>query len=470
MLGRRPRALRPVSLRCLLLDSRGARRGMEPIAVGSPTELIPEGSDEELEDEPALKVEENCDARDECPSGTGGLGGEEGRAMSVDATGGSPSRGKRLRDDPANVGGRPRRVDPSGHHPEALASDGGVGGRPVTSDEIQRLLEMHLGPIAATWKEMTGRVSALEQSSGQLKKDRENLHGRLDRVEKREATVEKKVEELAKEVEGLKARGGAHGAPGANDNQKLDPWAEYRSKHGPPPGMPAHSGGADRGLPRQVDPGQGAQDELSDEDKRTLIVGGWAQDSKKQTILDESMGFLARDDVKDKIDQKELIVWGPRSSFGVLKFQLRDGESHKEVRDRMWGVIQSARSTPYRLDSTTALGATKNLWCSFTKTREARRRSAHGSMIRRVCLSMVGDAAASNEAHNPGALAEGVYEIDWGSGTVWMGEFKLGSAAHRQPKNDSTKLMTSGWIDFSAVARATGVAYDIALAAFEREL
>ena len=156
--------------------------------------------------------------------------------------------------------------------------------------------------------------------------------------------------------------------------------------------------GGSRGDPPPP-PDGGHRDELSEEDRRTLIVGGWAQDSKKQTMLEESRMFLERDGVKNLVDQKELIVWGPRRSFGVLKFQLREGEEPKEMRDRMWGVIQAARGSPVSLPSTTSLGATKNLWCSFTKTREARKRSAHASMIRRVCLSMVGDARANSEAN-----------------------------------------------------------------------
>ena len=83
---------------------------------------------------------------------------------------------------------------------------------------------------------------------------------------------------------------------------------------------------------------------------------------------------------------------------------------------------------------------------------------------------MVGEAATSGEAHNIMAKNEDAYEIDWNSGTTWMGEWKLGSSTHRQPKKDTVKILPAGWIDLEAVARATGVAFDMALAAFEREL
>ena len=67
-------------------------------------------------------------------------------------------------------------------------------------------------------------------------------------------------------------------------------------------------------------------------------------------------------------------------------------------------------------------------------------------------------------------MTESAYEVDWGSGTVWVGEFKLGSATHRAPRGDGVKQMGSGWVDLNAVSRATGIAYDIAIQAFEREL
>ncbi|CAE7234815.1 unnamed protein product [Symbiodinium sp. CCMP2592] len=272
------------------------------------------------------------------------------------------------------------------------------------------------------------------------------LHGRLARVEQKGATVESDVAKLAKDVEELKKK--QIGSP-----------------------LPAGPGtGSDRPSAGVSGPAAAIGDELSEEDKRTLIVGGWAQDSKRQVIIDECAGFLNKAGVTKLLDQTAITVWGPRRSFGVLKFVVRDGETAKETRDRMWGVIQAARAEPYYLDSTSAFGEKKKLWCSFTKTREARCRGAHGSMVRRVCHGMVADAALANEAHNVMAKNEGSYEVDWGSGTVWIGEWKLGSATHRMPKGEDIRQPNSGWIDIGSISRATGVAFDVALAAFEREL
>ena len=100
------------------------------------------------------------------------------------------------------------------------------------------------------------------------------------------------------------------------------------------------------------------------------------------------------------------------------------------------------------------------MWAQFTKTREARRRSAHGSMLRRLCLAVVRDAPHNKEAHNVMAVEEGAYDVDWNSGTVWLGEWKLRSSVHRQPiSNKDVKMLSSGWVDLGAVSRALNVSW-----------
>ncbi|CAE7532192.1 unnamed protein product, partial [Symbiodinium sp. CCMP2456] len=157
--------------------------------------------------------------------------------------------------------------------------------------------------LPLNYNEITGRITSLEQSSVTNKKDRENLHARVSQAEKKGVATDAKVAALAKEVADLKDKGVNNNRPGVTD-----PWADYRVKHGPAPGMPGPPAAGSRD-PQHPD--AAPRDELSEEDRRTLIVGGWVQDSKKQTILDESKPFLERDGVSNLIDQKDLIVWGP---------------------------------------------------------------------------------------------------------------------------------------------------------------
>ena len=358
------------------------------VRPGSPTELIPESSDDE--DLISAKEDDN-----EKPGDVGGCSKRrDAGAMAVDATGGSPGRGKRSREPPGPSAARPRRHGgdrPEGREVEQTEDNDGA---PVTSGELRRLLEVHLGPIAASWTEMTGKVKSLEEERdrdrqerevvlGRVvhienervdeKKDREVMHGRIARMEQKGAGVDAQISQLTKDVEDLKQRTMAKPAPSGGNagDGRSDPWAEYRVKHGPAPGMPG-SGAAGPGHRDAPSGGSVAGEELSEEDKRTLIVGGWAQDSKKQVILDESEGFLGRSAVKELIDQTALTVWGPRRSFGVLKFVLSGMVRHRRKCETGCGASFSqpavSRTSSTRL---AALAALRN--CGAALPRRGRR-------------------------------------------------------------------------------------------------
>ncbi|CAE7274757.1 unnamed protein product [Symbiodinium sp. CCMP2592] len=440
---------------------------MPPATRGSPTEVADDSDDDlnSLKDEPT--GQENSD---------GGRGGTNG-AMAVDATGGSPGRGKRAREPNAS---RASDRDHRGRAPTApnAAPGTGVGARafspggdaPVTSREFRELLNAHLHAMTMSWQEMNDRVGGVEAEVSSSKQDRAVLHSRITQVERKEADMHVKVNDLARSVEQLREAYAkdANGNGGGNGGPPSDPWAEYQAKRGQGSGPPVPPPGGGRG---DAVGGLQGREELSEDDKRTLIVGGWNQDSRRQTIIEEASSFLARDGVKDDVDQSDLTVWGPRRSFGVLKFKERAGEGMREVRDRMWRVIQNLRATPCRLPSTAgADGVQKSMWAAFTKTKEARRRGAHASMLRRVTATLARDARLNKDAHNPAAVEDGAFDMDWNSGSVWLGEHKLGSSAHRTPRGESIKLLTSGWVDVMAVASASGVTFDSALAAVEREL
>ena len=444
---------------------------------GSPTEIVPDDDDEELA---SVKSEH------EGSGGTRGLHEPEGEeVMNVDATGGSPGRSKRAREPGASGDPLRHRRDARGHGGELRSRNLSPGDdAPVTSKEFRELLNQHLQSMSAGWQQMNTRLDQVEQKEKQMtdkyggmhktmevvKKDRADLHCRVSQIERKEADLEVKISGLSKVVDELKKKDN-NSKPGAS--LPSDPWADYRAKHGAtvnnqrgsvPDGTlpPEHAGASPR------PPVPLGREELSDDDKRTLIFGGWLQDTKKQIILDESKPFLQKDVVAALVDQEELMVWGPRRSFGALRFKYRDGESYANVKDRMWKVIQHLRANPLLLESTGA--DRKQLWAQFAKTKEARRRSAHGSLIRRVCTNLVKDAQLNKEAHNPLGADDSAYDVDWNAGSVWLGEWKIGSSAHRAPKGDSVKLLSSGWIDVMSMATATGVGFDLALAAVEREL
>ncbi|CAE7506277.1 unnamed protein product [Symbiodinium sp. CCMP2456] len=61
------------------------------------------------------------------------------------------------------------------------------------------------------------------------------------------------------------------------------------------------------------------------------------------------MNSVKRESVKDLVDVQELTVFGPRRSFGLLRFKPRQDEQYSQVRERMWKTIQVLRETYGRL-------------------------------------------------------------------------------------------------------------------------
>ena len=411
---------------------------------GSPTEVIEDESDEDLKQEDGE--------------------GPPVSAMHVDGTGGSPARMKRARDQAENASTTLRREMSPGDE------------RPVTSREFRNLLQEHLQTMTHAWQEMHGRVAKVEGEQVASKQEKDIMYARIAQTERKQADSVSRIDKMEKDIAELRA-GGLVAKDGSVKPMPSDPWMAYRAQNGPlsPKTGVANTGGPGVApVPDGTTGGRepGGRDELSDEDRRTLVLGGWLQDSKRQVILDEGGAFLRRDDIKPFVDVQELTVYGPRRSFGLLRFKPRAAEEPKDVRDRMWKVIQCLRAQPHRLTSTVQGGSEmgRPMWAQFVKTREARRRSAHGSLLRRVCLGLVKDAIHNQEAHNPGAVEEGAYDVDWGSGTVWLSEWKIGSSTHRPPTGDDVKLLSTGWVDIGAVSKALGVTWDLALQAFQREI
>ncbi|OLP81665.1 hypothetical protein AK812_SmicGene37772 [Symbiodinium microadriaticum] len=108
------------------------------------------------------------------------------------------------------------------------------------------------------------------------KRDKDAIHSRIAQNELKQGDTSNRLAKLEKDVEALREAGGGGGVgPGGGDaaHGQSDPWLAYRAKHGPLPpkghvGAPLPSGGEGR------DSGA-SRDELSEEEERTLVLGGW---------------------------------------------------------------------------------------------------------------------------------------------------------------------------------------------------
>ena len=186
-------------------------------------------------------------------------------------------------------------------------------------------------------------------------------------------------------------------------------------------------------------------------------------------IEEESQPILQLEQIKDLIDVEKLAVFGPRRSVGMLRFVQRPDEtSLQQVKDRMWKVVRAIAALKHVLQSTKASGDDKVMWAAFMKTKAARQRTAHISMVRRVTITLASDS--KNEAGGVLNVEHTIaqsYDMDWSAGTIWCGIHKLASATHRAPKSSEVISMPGGWVNLDAVELVAGCTPEAAKAAFE---
>ena len=364
--------------------------------------------------------------------------------------------------------------------------------RPLGARELRELLAGHREDMRQAWHAFEHRLDKLEVNQRNQTGEISSLAGRMKinekdvaGVKKAQASAEKQIENLTSEVaslnvrfqevqQGLKNTKSEPPPPGAGLGP--DPWADYL--HRQQATAQTHSRervhlgeGANSKAASSV-VGGGDVDGLSNEDKRTLIVGGWMPDTRRATIEEESKALLEHPEIQPLLDVAKLAVYGPRRSIGMLKFSEREDErSLDDVKSRMWKVVKTASQLKVPVESAKAMGEEKTMWCAFVKTKQARTRTAHISLCRRVTMALAADA--KNEEGgvlNFDHTTIGAYDMDWNAGTIWCGTHKLASATHRCPKDAQTIYMTGGWINLDAVGLVAGCSADAARAAFEREL
>ena len=418
--------------------------GGEAIPVPhSPTSIV-----DEEEDEGGDRLEMVCDA------------GEEDQAQVDEGV------GKRKRPE-----GFHRRRDESPTKRVAESEEGAV-----TSRELRLLLGQHMKEMRESWGNIEARIAVLE---GEVKGHKKELHAihtkikaddqrtqqiqakgdatsrRTDELEGKVQQLEQKLDDINKEREEQKRHQQPNLVLGGHD-----PWGEYLAKQGGKQG-----GGEQRGDASK-------QASLSEEDQRSLIVGGWLPDTKRLTIEDEARAIFENNSFENLLDGTKLVIFGPRRSFGILRFKIRENEDMAGVKARMWQVIQKVRADKHVLPSTQGENEGKNMWASFLKTPEARKRSAMCSLTRRVVMQLAScNRNADGEVVNQNAMAPECFDIDWGTGTIWNGVLKIASATHRRDINrqDDYISLAQGWVDLRAVTTLTGASWTEASEAFARE-
>ncbi|CAE7666113.1 GIP [Symbiodinium microadriaticum] len=382
--------------------------------------------------------------------------------------------------------------------PHAPAAPARPEDRPVTGGELRQLLQLHAREMKEAWQSVEGRLERVEHMQHNQKGDIASLAGRVKinerdimGVKRNQDVLQPRLDALTEDVKNLKVhldevkqqqqQGASRGGERASGSDApTDPWAEFlRNKqqgvggngsYGPQRKNQARHNPVD--VVRGAQPPQEGGDFLSEEDQRTLIIGGWAQDTRKATIEAEAAAILELPEVQSLLDVNKISVFGPRRSVGMIKFIQREGEdTFAATRERMWKVVRAVAAAKVKFPSTVSLGEDRTAWASFMKTKTARARTAHISMARRVTMGLAADV----KDEGGGVLRventlQTSYDMDWNAGTIWCGPQKLASATHRQPRDQECIVMTGGWISLSAVSLVAGCSVDVAKAAFELEL
>ena len=358
--------------------------------------------------------------------------------------------------------------------------------RALSAKDIRELLMGHVSEMRNAWSAFEGRLDKVEQAQSRSSNEIADLQARTGVVEKdlqfQRATFQTttaNLEQLTTEVKNMKVRmeeigsrpappvasPGPSAAPATSGGQP-DPWADFLRQRG------RQVGGNDAGARGQanITVEGDKMDTLSEDERRTLVIGGWLQDTRRSVIEEEAGVIFQTAEFKEILDSEKLAIYGPRRSVGMLKFIRREGETENDMRNRMWQIIRALSQMKLVLPSTKGVGSDKVLWASFVKTRSARLRSSRVSMIRRVCIALAVEAEAKNAGGVTMNTQGSAYDCDWNMGTIWCGPYKLGSSSHRSPKDEETVTMSGGWISLTAVAKIAACSTDEAKLAFEKEL
>ena len=361
----------------------------------------------------------------------------------------------------------------------ALHANGSSSGdSPLTGKAMQAMLDAHLCRLQASLEDTFGnRLKNVEKHVSNLKGEQQSVKGRVKAVEKQNVDLKtmadvhaRRIEEVTADLQQLRTEikdGKVDGQPipakSTGNGVSLDPWAQYIHQH--------KETIAQGNVAVQGAKPASADDSLTEEERRTLVVGGWPQDTRRSVIEEESKTLLADSSICQLVDQAQVTVWGPRRSVGMLKFVPRAGEGEKELRNRMWGVVKAIRELKQIFPSAEATGDPKPAWGAFVKTREGRKRSQLVSQVRRVTMQLAMDTKTDQgQPFKPASVTPESYDCDWNNGTVWHGAYKLASSTHRRPAGGDFLVLPGGWVDVNALTAVTGATTAAVRAALELEL
>ena len=138
------------------------------------------------------------------------------------------------------------------------------------------------------------------------------------------------------------------------------------------------------------------------------------------------------------LNADSMFVPGVRRGYAILPIDHKPLESEEARRTRVQTAIQRVRNPNMSLGQNEQ-GGLRKLWIAISQSPERRCRAKLAGKVKRTILEMGGDHRSM--------------DVEFATGTVWMGAHKISSATAEQPK-DAQKA-GAGWIDLKLLAKAT---------------
>ncbi|CAE7715728.1 Pol, partial [Symbiodinium sp. CCMP2592] len=172
--------------------------------------------------------------------------------------------------------------------------------------------------------------------------------------------------------------------------------------------------------------------------KATLIFGGWQQQTRRATILDQLDRALQALGVTEFLDHQPFTT-GPRRSVAMANFSLRPAEREGDPRQRMMKVLQAVNAGKVQLE-----GAAKTLWCSFSRTPAERGRAAVTAVVKKIVMR-----------HCP--TRQDDLDLDYAAGSAWVRDDQVSGMGPPPDECHRARIVEtkagSGWIDISTLAK-----------------
>eukprot|EP00439_Symbiodinium_sp_Y106_P084709 s167_g26.t1 len=166
-----------------------------------------------------------------------------------------------------------------------------------------------------------------------------------------------------------------------------------------------------------------------------LIIGGWNPDQAAEQTLQAAKDILRRLDVP--LNAEDLFVPGLRRGYAILPIKGRPFETEEAKRGHVQQAIQRVRNANVTTGSNEA-GGMRKLWIALSQSPERRKRAKLAGKVKRTILELGGEAR--------------LMEVEFATGSVWLGGTKGSSATAEQPK--SAEKAGAGWVDVTMLAKA----------------